>query len=125
MRRIPVKDPKHKGPIQPDHVRDLESKAPNIVDFFRKVVEGGTAEAQEATQYVNRYVELEKAIREALSEQLPESLILSIILELKEPKFQRAIRECITRPGSDNEIRKYVLAYFKAKGIHFKFKEPE
>lgn len=109
--------------LQPDKVRELEAKCPEIVRFLRGATELGTPQNAAVSTAVHRQETAAKALAEAINGRIPFSLAMLIVKLLKDANFTEGV---LAHVGFPDEIREFCKKYMaKHHGAHFEFTEPK
>lgn len=125
-RPIPPQDQPPDFPYGPGEIRDLESKAPNIVAFMRRLTQPGSPQHSEMMEHIRSMLRLREAIVSALSRRVPAGMVLMVVAALdSDPKFKRGVEQCLMEGDPDEALREYVKKAFSAKGIEIAYKEVE
>ncbi len=108
--------------LQPDKIRELELKCPDIVEFLRRSSQLGSAEADAVSQLVHRQEQMAKAMLMAIEGRVPVALAMTILNYMKNEQFREGLSMHV---GFPDQIRDFVKRWMAEQGCYFEYMEPK
>ena len=108
--------------LQPDKIRELESKCPEIVNFLRKAGELGTPTNNEVSNLVRKQEVVAKALMQAVEGRMPHALALNILKQMDHPNF---VDGAAVHVGFPDKLRAFIQQWMDSLGVQFKYMEPK
>lgn len=107
--------------LQPDKIRKLESKCPEIVNFLRKASQLGSPTNDEVSNLVHRLETSARALMQSIEGRVPMSLAMNILNCLEDSDFRDGLSIHV---GFPPKIRDFVQNWMADKGVVFEYTEP-